>query len=100
MSTSQSYSDQARDEAIMWFLRLRDELANDLEQPEFQYWLAQSLQHRQAFEAVQAQWQWTEQFTTQDFVAKSEAASYRPTNNSAPRHCPGTKWMRMGGQLV
>ena len=78
MSNSQPYSDQARDEAIVWLLRLRDELEGDLEHPPFQQWLAKSIEHRQAFQALESQWRWTGQFKQQQFAAKSEALLYRP----------------------
>ena len=66
-----------REKAIDWLLRLRSETCTQSERRAFDDWLAQSPRHRQAYEEVQAQWEWMEPFKTMPFTARDEALRYR-----------------------
>jgi len=95
MSNSQPYSDQARDEAINWFLHLQDELGGNLDNPQFQLWLMASPEHRSAFQAIEQQWQWTERFKQQNFPAKTEALLFRPENTNKVNRLRYKRWLNL-----
>lgn len=67
-----------RDQAIAWFLRLRDEPHNAQIRQSFADWLAADPNHPVAYRQVEAQWLWMEPFKTQSFPARDEALRYRP----------------------
>ncbi|MFM8341560.1 MAG: FecR family protein [Methylomonas sp.] len=95
MSNSQPYSDQARDEAINWFLHLQDELGGNLDNPQFQLWLMASPEHRSAFQAIEQQWQWIERFKQQNFPAKTEALLFRPEKTNKANRLRYKKWLNL-----
>jgi transmembrane sensor len=66
-----------REQAIDWLLCLRSETCTQSERRAFDDWLAQSPHHRQAYEEVQAQWEWMEPFKTMPFTARDKALRYR-----------------------
>lgn len=66
-----------REQAIDWLLRLRSETCSQSDRLSFDDWLAQSPSHRQAYEEVQAQWEWIEPFKTMKFTARDHALRYR-----------------------
>jgi transmembrane sensor len=66
-----------REQAIDWLLHLRSETSTQSERRAFDDWLAQSPRHRQAYEEIQAQWEWMEPFKTMQFSARDKALRYR-----------------------
>lgn len=56
---------------------MRSENCTAADRHAFEAWLAESPSHRQAYEAVQVQWQWMEQFKTINFPARDAALRYR-----------------------
>lgn len=77
MKNMQSSLDSAHSEAIDWLLRIRSEKCTRSERRAFEDWLKQSDSHRQAYEAIEAQWQWMEPFKTMKFPARNAALRYR-----------------------
>lgn len=77
MKTIPSSSDPARSQAIDWLMRLRTEDCTETERHAFNNWLQENISHRQAYEALQAQWQWMEQFQDASFPARDAALRYR-----------------------
>ena len=66
-----------REQTIDWLLRLRSDTCTQSERRAFDDWLGQSRRHRQAYEEVQAQWEWMEPFKTMQFTARDQALRYR-----------------------
>jgi len=75
--------DSAQTQAIDWLLCLRSENCTEAERRAFTIWLEESPIHRQAYETVQAHWQWMEPFKAMDFPARNAALQYR---KKSPRH--------------
>jgi len=69
--------DSVQTQAIDWLLRIRSEHCTETERHAFSAWLEQSPSHRQAYETVQAQWDWMEAFKTVSFPARDAALRYR-----------------------
>jgi len=78
LNTTAPVSDQLRDQAVVWLLRLQSENCTAEDLLTFEKWLSEHPSHRQAFDLVSGQWQWLERFKTTDFPARSAAVRYRP----------------------
>ena len=70
-------SDPLQTQAVDWLLRIRSENCTETEHHAFNIWLEESASHRQAYETVQAQWDWMEQFKVMNFPARNAALRYR-----------------------
>ena len=70
-------SDPLQTQAVDWLLRIRSENCTETERHAFNTWLEESASHRQAYETVQAQWDWMEQFKVMNFPARNAALRYR-----------------------
>lgn len=77
MKTIPSSSDSVPAQAVDWLLRIRSENCTETELHAFNTWLEESASHRQAYETVQAQWEWMEPFKAMNFPARDAALRYR-----------------------
>ncbi len=82
MKTIPPPPDSLHTQAIDWLLRIRSENCTRTERHAFNTWLDESARHRQAYETVQAQWEWMEPFKAMNFPARDAALRYR----SKPTH--------------
>jgi len=69
--------DSVQTQAVDWLLRVRSEHCTETEHHDLNTWLKESASHRQAYETVQAQWEWMEPFKTMNFPARDAALRYR-----------------------
>ena len=77
MKTTPPSPDSVHAQAIDWLLRIRSENCTETERHAFNTWLEESASHRQAYETVQAQWEWMEPFKAMNFPARDAALRYR-----------------------
>lgn len=78
MTNTQSNHQLIRDQAIAWLLRMREASGNGETQQAFSAWLAVDPEHGIAYQQVEQQWAWMEQFKSQPLRARDEALHYRP----------------------
>jgi transmembrane sensor len=77
VKTIPSSPDSIHAQAVDWLLRIRSENCTETERHAFNTWLRESAGHRQAYEMVQAQWEWMEPFKAMNFPARDAALRYR-----------------------
>jgi len=77
VKSSPPSADELRDQAVAWLLRMRSIHCSQAERNAFEVWLIENPGHRQAYEAVEAQWAWMEPFKAMDFPARNAALRYR-----------------------
>ncbi|WP_340123334.1 FecR family protein [Methylobacter svalbardensis] len=77
MKTTSPFSELLQTQAVDWLLRIRSENCTETERYAFNSWLEESASHRQAYETVQAQWEWMEPFKAMSFPARDAALLYR-----------------------
>ncbi len=77
MKTTPPSPDSVHAQAVDWILRIRSENCPETERHAFNTWLEESASHRQAYETVQAQWEWMEPFKAMNFPARDAALRYR-----------------------
>ena len=77
MKSTPPPSDSLQAQAVDWLLRIRSENCTETERCSFNTWLEESASHRQAYESVQAQWEWMEPFKAMRFPARDAALRYR-----------------------
>ncbi|MDI1276542.1 FecR family protein [Methylobacter sp.] len=77
MKTTPPSPDSVHAQAVDWLLRIRSENCPETERHAFNSWLEESAGHRQAYETVQAQWEWMEPFRAMNFPARDAALRYR-----------------------
>lgn len=84
------------DEAVAWFVRLRDEEASESDRAAFAAWLAASPAHDQAWRELEAIW------GALDQVAASKSATATPTVVAldAARHRPRLSWRPMAAAAM
>ena len=77
MKTIPPSPDSVQAQAIDWLLRIHSENCTETELHAFNFWREESISHRQAYEAVLAQWEWMEPFKSMNFPARDAALRYR-----------------------
>jgi len=77
VKTTPPSPDSVHAQAVDWILRIRSENCPETERHAFNTWLEESASHRQAYETVQAQWEWMEPFKAMNFPARDAALRYR-----------------------
>jgi len=77
VKTTPPSPDSVHAQAVDWLLRIRSENCPETERHAFNTWLEESASHRQAYETVQAQWEWMEPFKAMNFPARDAALRYR-----------------------
>ena len=69
--------DLVQTQALDWLMRNQSDSFTESERQRFNEWLNQDMSHQQAYEMLEAQWQWMEPFKTANFSARSAALKYR-----------------------
>lgn len=80
-------TDQSKDEAIAWVLRLRLESCSSEDRRDFEAWLAQNPEHRELYARLDSRWETLDRFRGLDFPVRREALRYRP-----PARSLGKRW--------
>ncbi len=74
----QRSTDEIREQAVNWLLRLQSDKCSNQDRDEFQLWLVQHPLHRELYNEAEQACQWVSSFNTKPLPARQAALRYRP----------------------